>query len=93
MPVGIICHRRSDARLIFAGKLAELVPSFGTRPAGVEFSGFLPDLKALRARVRIVTCPIMAGSGTRLKLLEAAAYGKPMVVARVLMDGVDGLTA
>lgn len=84
----LVRHRRPDARLIVAGKLAELIPSFDARPAGVEFTGFVPDLDALYAQARIVVCPILAGGGTRVKLLEAAAYGKPMVSTTI---GAEGL--
>lgn len=84
----LIRARRPDARLIVAGKSAELIPSFAAKPDGVEFAGFVADLEALYARARVIACPITAGSGTRLKLLEAAAYGKPMVSTTI---GAEGL--
>ena len=84
----IVHKKRPDARLIVAGKSAALIPSFGARPEGVEFTGFVPDLDALYARARVITCPIMAGGGTRLKLLEAAAYGKPMVSTTIGAEGI-----
>jgi glycosyltransferase involved in cell wall biosynthesis len=83
-----ILKRLPQARLIIAGTHPELIPAFARRPDGVEFTGFVPELDPLYARVRVIACPIMVGGGTRLKLLEAASYTKPMVSTAV---GAEGL--
>lgn len=72
-----------DARLIVAGNLPERIASFRSAPPGVTFTGFVQDLDKLYAGSRIVTCPVSAGGGTRLKLVEAAAYGRPMMSTRL----------
>ena len=78
-----------DARLLLAGKHADqLDPAAAARP-GVERLGFVPSLAELYGRVRVVCCPLLNGGGTRLKLIEGAAYGKPMVSTRV---GAEGLS-
>jgi len=76
------------ARLIIAGNKPERIPSFASRPAGVEFTGFVESLDDLYRRSRIVCCSIMSGGGTRLKIIEAAAYGKAIVSTTV---GAEGL--
>ena len=68
-----------EARLIIAGNKPERIPSFASHPPGVEFTGFVEDLGQLYQRVGIVCCSILSGGGTRLKILEAAAYGKAIV--------------
>src|SRR6266700_881188 len=68
-----------DAQLIIAGDKPERIPSFASHPPGVDFTGFVDDLDQLYRRVRIVCCPILAGGGTRVKILEAAAHGKAIV--------------
>lgn len=78
-----------DAQLIIAGNKPERIPSFASHPAGVEFTGFVSDLGPLYRRVRIVCCPILSGGGTRLKILEAAAYGKAIVSTTVGAEGLD----
>jgi glycosyltransferase involved in cell wall biosynthesis len=78
-----------DAQLIIAGNKPERIPSFASHPAGVEFTGFVHDLAPLYRRVRIVCCPILSGGGTRLKILEAAAYGKAIVSTTVGAEGLD----
>lgn len=77
------------ARLTIAGKRPDLIPSFGLKPPGVEFTGVVPDLTPLYQRTRIVCCPITIGGGTRVKLVEAAGYAKPIVSTAI---GAEGLS-
>ncbi len=84
----LIRQQMPEARLIIAGKQPENIRSYGSGIAGVEFTGFVDDLEALYRRSRVVCCPILSGGGTRVKLVEAAAYGKPMVSTRI---GAEGL--
>ena len=86
-------HAIANALLLIAGQSPENLPSFGRPPTGVVFTGFVSDLELLYARSRVVVCPLMAGGGTRIKLIEAASYAKPMVATRVGAEGlsfVDG---
>jgi glycosyltransferase involved in cell wall biosynthesis len=78
-----------SARLIIAGDHPEHIPSFAHQPRDVEFTGFVDDLETLYARTRIVCCPICNGGGTRLKLIEAAGYGKPIVATPVAVEGLE----
>lgn len=77
-----------EARLILAGARTDLLPSRAEFPSGVEYRGFVHDLDALYAESRVVTCPLLNGGGTRLKLVEAAAYARPMVSTA---KGAEGL--
>lgn len=81
--------QRPDARLLIAGAEADRIPSYASSPPGVEFLGFIPDLTALYRRTRLVCCPIRVGAGTRFKILEAAAYGKPIVSTTVGAEGIE----
>ena len=78
-----------DARLIVAGNKPDRIPSFAQHPAGVEFTGFVPDLEMLYRRAAIVSCPILSGGGTRIKILEAAAHGKAVVSTVVGAEGLE----
>lgn len=84
-----IRQRVPDARLLIAGRGGEHLPIFQQSAPGVEFLGFVPDLDALYARSRVVCCPLSVGAGTRTKLVEAAAYGKPMVSTRLGAEGLE----
>jgi glycosyltransferase involved in cell wall biosynthesis len=78
----------SAARLVIAGSAPHLIKSFNPAPAGVEFPGIVQNLQRLYGDTRIVCCPITRGGGTRLKLVEAAAYGRAIVSTRI---GAEGL--
>ena len=82
-----------QARLTIAGKGSDTLPSAALGITGVEHLGFAHDLDALYARTRVVCCPLVSGSGTRLKLVEAAAYARPIVSTTIGAEGlglVDG---
>jgi glycosyltransferase involved in cell wall biosynthesis len=54
----------------------------------VVVHGPVDDLAALYASADVAVCPIRAGGGTRIKILEAFAYGVPVVATPM---GADGL--
>jgi glycosyltransferase involved in cell wall biosynthesis len=78
-----------EARLLVAGASPESLASYGTNPKGVTFLGFVDDLEKLYEEVAVVCSPTLYGSGTRVKILEAAAYGKPVVSTTVGAEGIE----
>lgn len=56
---------------------------------GVELAGFVENLSDVLNRYAVFVCPILSGSGVRVKLLEAFASGIPVVSTRL---GAEGLT-
>jgi glycosyltransferase involved in cell wall biosynthesis len=85
----IIRDALPGARLLIAGKGAENIPAFGCTGPEVEFLNFVEDLELLYRRTRVVACPIQVGSGTRVKILEAAAFGKPIVATSIAAEGLE----
>jgi glycosyltransferase involved in cell wall biosynthesis len=85
----IIYSALPSARLLIAGSKPEHIESFSDSPAGVEFLGFVDDLAMLYQGVSVVCCPILSGGGTRIKILEAAAFGKPVVSTTIGAEGID----
>lgn len=77
------------AKLIIAGKNPENIGSFHGQHDGVEFRGFVHDLDALYRETRVVCCPVRSGSGTRIKIIEAAAYGKAIVSTALGAEGLE----
>lgn len=55
----------------------------------VEFIGEVPDVAPWYARSDLVVVPLRAGGGTRIKLLEALAYRRPVVSTSVGAEGLD----
>ena len=85
----IICTRRHSVRLLVAGAQAppDLVSAIDV--PGVEFLGHVEDIRKLYATCSIFVCPILSGSGIRVKLLEAFAMGIPAVSTSL---GAEGLS-
>lgn len=55
---------------------------------GVEVTGAVPDVRPYLARGSAVVVPLRVGGGTRLKIYEAMAAGRPLVSTSV---GAEGL--
>jgi glycosyltransferase involved in cell wall biosynthesis len=55
---------------------------------GVEYIGPVPELAPYYARAHAAIVPVFEGSGTRLKVIEAAAWGRPLVSTAL---GAEGL--
>jgi glycosyltransferase involved in cell wall biosynthesis len=77
-----------NARLLIAGPHPEALLNSRPPDPNVEFTGFAADLDELYRESRVVCVPVRSGGGTRVKIVEAAAYGKPVVSTRL---GVEGL--
>lgn len=82
-----------DGKLIVVGR----TPDRETRrlcagTAGVKLYADAPDIKEYYQKCRAVVVPILAGGGTRIKILEAALAGRPVISTPAGADGLD-LTA
>lgn len=76
------------AQLLIAGKSPENLRAVGCNSADVRVLGFVSDLDALYSSASVMCCPIRAGSGTRIKIIEAAGHGVPVVSTAL---GAEGL--
>jgi polysaccharide biosynthesis protein PslH len=70
------------------GKNPEAVRRFTAGDPRIEVRGQVADAVAELARAQVAVAPILAGSGTRLKILEAWAAGVPVVSTSM---GAEGL--
>jgi len=55
----------------------------------VVIRGFVEDLAPLYAGADVAIVPMRGGGGTRIKILEAFAYGVPVVATRLGAEGID----
>ncbi|HEV8039334.1 MAG TPA: glycosyltransferase [Bryobacteraceae bacterium] len=84
-----VFEQSPDARLIIVGAdppPKHSLPDFGER---IELRGFVEDVREPLSRYAVFVCPILSGSGMRVKLLEAFAAGIPVVSTKL---GAEGLT-
>jgi len=56
---------------------------------GVEFSGSVPDMRDEIKRAALCVVPLRIAMGTRIKILEAAAMGRPVVSTGLGAEGLD----
>lgn len=83
-----ILAERPDARFVVVGKTGSLVIPEGLR-ANVELAGFVDDVRKPVLESAVYVVPLRAGSGTRLKVLEAMALGKAIVTTRIGAEGIE----
>lgn len=56
---------------------------------GIEVLGKVDDISAYYRKCAVFVAPILKGSGTRLKILEAMASGSPVVSTTIGAEGLD----
>lgn len=56
---------------------------------GVEFTGYVADIRPMVASALALVVPLRYGGGTRVKILEAMALGTPVVSTAVGAEGLD----
>jgi glycosyltransferase involved in cell wall biosynthesis len=83
-----ILERAPRARLVVAGSDPPPAHAYADHAAQIEMLGYVEDAREPLARYAVFVCPILSGSGVRVKLLEAFAAGIPVVSTFV---GAEGL--
>jgi glycosyltransferase involved in cell wall biosynthesis len=80
-----LASARPGLRLLVAGPGAR-----GLRPRpGLELLGPVATVTPLYEAASLALAPIRSGSGTRVKLIEAAAHGVPFVTTGLGAEGLD----
>ena len=83
----LILTEEPAARFVVVG--SDPPPPHALHPAeSIDLIGFVDDIREPLARYAVFVCPILSGSGVRVKLLEAFAAGIPVVSTRL---GAEGL--
>ncbi len=54
----------------------------------VIVKGFVDDVREVYRKARVLVVPLLAGSGMRIKILEAMAAGKAIVTTRIGSEGI-----
>lgn len=82
--------RRADrrARLTIAGGHPPEEVRRLTHDPTIAVTGLVPDLLPVWRRAAVFVAPILQGSGTRLKILEAMAAGVPVVSTTLGLEGI-----
>jgi glycosyltransferase involved in cell wall biosynthesis len=82
-------HRRCpDLRLRLVGRGESFIRHLLPSSLEIETTGEIDDARAAIARARFVIAPLRAGSGTRIKILEAWAAARPVVATSLAAEGL-----
>jgi glycosyltransferase involved in cell wall biosynthesis len=81
----------ADAELVAIGSPSASGSSGRILPAGVTDLGFVDDLPGTLASCRALAAPIDVGGGVRVKLLEAASIGLPVVATSAATGSLSDL--
>jgi GT2 family glycosyltransferase/glycosyltransferase involved in cell wall biosynthesis len=84
----LVLEKEPEAHLVIAGSDPPPPHVYGGASASIEMLGYVDDVREPLARYALFVCPILSGSGVRVKLLEAFAAGIPVVSTVV---GAEGL--
>jgi len=77
-----------EARAFFVGKIDNETRKSWQKKVGVEFVGYVDDVRPYVARATIFIAPLRSGSGTKIKVLNAMAQGKAVVTTSIGAEGI-----
>lgn len=82
----------SDARLLIVGRSPnEELKSFCMNSKGIELHTDVKDVREYYKVAKAVIVPLLFGSGTRIKILEAAFAGRPVLSTPTGAEGLEFL--
>lgn len=55
----------------------------------INFLGFVDSLESYRQSATIFVAPLFSGSGMKLKIVEALAYGLPIITTKIGAEGIS----
>lgn len=84
-----IRQRLPTARLVLAGRYPKPAVTALSGLQGVDLVENPDDVTPLLARAHLSIIPLSAGGGTRIKILEAMAWGIPVIATPMAVEGLD----
>ncbi len=84
----LVRERVPTATLLLAGRGSDRLPYAGV--SGIQGLGVLSELTAFYDRLDVVVAPIVGGAGIKVKVMDAAARGLPVVTTP---GGIEGFGA
>ena len=81
-----------ELKCILIGKNPEAVRRYVDDDPRIQLLGPVEDAVAELARAKVAVVPLLTGSGTRVKILEAWAAGTPVVSTPVGAEGIPAIS-
>jgi glycosyltransferase involved in cell wall biosynthesis len=83
----VIRSQMPGARLRIAGNICQGISDVGD---GIELCGQVRELASIYAEAHVVLNPVRAGTGLKIKSIEAMSYGRPLVTTPTGVLGIKG---
>lgn len=84
----VIVKQSPDASLIIAGRNASKATVRSLKGPNIIFEGEINDASGFTSSMTVMIAPLFAGSGMRIKIIEAMKAGVPVVASPVAASGV-----
>ena len=75
--------------LIVGGNATKRVRQLGKGNNGIQITGHVNDILPYIDKAAVFVVPLRIGSGTRIKILEAFALGKPVISTSIGCEGLE----
>jgi sugar transferase (PEP-CTERM/EpsH1 system associated) len=85
----LLLAERPQRRVTLVGRSPAPEALAAARDPRVRVTGRVDDVRPYVAGAAIYVCPIRVGGGTRLKVLDALAMGKPVVATATAVEGLE----
>jgi len=86
----LLTARYPEARITIVGSNPpERLRELASVDPRIEVTGFVDDVRPYFARATAALCPIRDGGGTRIKVLDALAQGKPLIATSIGCEGLE----
>ncbi len=77
-------HLNKDIKILTIGAISDYVPNY----ANITKIPFVENLTEYYNNSKLAICPMLTGTGIKIKVVEALSYGLPVVCS---LRGIDGL--
>ena len=87
----LIIQAVPDAKLTIIGKNPpqDFLDLAAHDPEVIKVTGYVPELTPYLEESALMVVPVRAGGGMRVRILEALAYGMPVVTTTIGLEGID----
>jgi glycosyltransferase involved in cell wall biosynthesis len=88
----LIKEKINDIKINLVGNnVTNSLKKFLKEDSSINFTGFVDDPIPYLGKAMVFVAPMLSGSGTCLKILEAMAMGKAIVTTSIGCEGIEGL--
>jgi len=84
----VVSRALPEASLHIAGRGAPVRAPAWLRDKNITWRGETDDARQFMASVNVMIAPLFAGSGLRIKIIEAMSIGRPVVATAVAVNGI-----